>query len=114
MKNQRISIADDDHRVVQFRPRPGGNPSPPPSEGVRPSATILPIRHDLAQYEREHDEAADDFRHRMLTNLAALGFTVALTVAGIWLATSIAELRRNQDCALVGRRDCTPIAAPSG
>ena len=37
----------------------------------------------------------DDFRHRMLANLAAFAFTVALTAIGIWLALSIAELRKN-------------------
>ena len=30
----------------------------------------------------------DDYRHRMLANLAAFAFTVALTAIGIWLALS--------------------------
>ena len=57
---------------------------------------------------------ADDFRHRMLTNLAALVFTVALTGLGIWLAVSIADLRSTQDCVLMGRRDCARISTPAG
>lgn len=57
-------------------------------------------------------DETDDFRHRMWANLAALAFTVALTAIGIWLATSIADMRQLQDCALTGRRFCAPIAAP--
>ena len=42
----------------------------------------------------------------MLANVAAFAFTVALTAVGIWLAMSIADLRKTQDCVLMGRRDC--------
>ena len=64
---------------------------------------------DLSRYERPRDEP-DDFRHRMLANVAALAFTVALTAIGIWLAVSIADLRKTQDCVLMGRRDCARIS----
>ena len=47
----------------------------------------------------------------MLANIAALAFTVALTAIGIWLAVSIADLRKTQDCVLMGRRDCARISA---
>ena len=47
----------------------------------------------------------------MLANVAALAFTVALTAIGIWLAMSIADLRKTQDCVLMGRRDCARISA---
>src|SRR5258708_13108914 len=66
---------------------------------------------DLARYERDQDEP-DDFRLRMLANVAAFAFTVALTAIGIWLAMSIADLRKTQDCVLMGRRDCAHISAP--
>ena len=68
--------------------------------------------NDLSRYERDRDEP-DDFRHRMLANIAAFAFTVALTAVGIWLAVSIADLRRTQDCVLMGRRDCVRISTPS-
>ena len=42
----------------------------------------------------------------------ALAFTIALTAIGIWLAVSIADLRRTQDCVLMGRRDCVKITTP--
>jgi hypothetical protein len=61
----------------------------------------------LAKYEG--GEADDNYRHRMLVNFAALAVTVALASAGIWLAIQIAEMRKNQDCYLSGRRNCTPI-----
>ena len=64
---------------------------------------------DLSRYERPREEP-DDFRHRMLANIAAFAFTVALTAIGIWLAMSIADLRRTQDCVLMGRRDCVRIS----
>ena len=68
---------------------------------------------DLARYERDRDEP-DDYRHRMLANVAAFAFTVALTAIGIWLAVSIADMRKTQDCVLTGRRDCARIYAPQG
>jgi hypothetical protein len=98
--------------VVSFRPRtsahpPGRQPEPEPS-GAKPAA------NDLSGYERPREEP-DDFRHRMLANIAALAFTVALTAIGIWLAVSIADLRKTQDCVLMGRRDCARISVmPQG
>jgi hypothetical protein len=104
MKNQRIGIPeDDDHRVIPFRPR-----SAPAATPSYHAASHLP----QPQRVRPRDESPEDFRHRMLANGAALAFTVALTVVGFWLATSIADMRRTQDCVLMGRRDCAPIAAP--
>jgi hypothetical protein len=64
---------------------------------------------DLARYERNREEP-DNFRQRMLANLAAFAFTVALTAVGLWLAMSIADLRRTQDCVLMGRPDCIRIS----
>jgi hypothetical protein len=68
-------------------------------------------RLDLSRYEKPREEP-DDFRHRMLANIAAFAFTVALTAVGIWLAISIADLRKTQDCVLMGRRDCVRISTP--
>ena len=77
---------------------------------------IDPIEHgglarDLSHYERDREEP-DDYRQRMLANIAAFAFTVALISIGIWLAMSIANLRRTQDCVLMGLRDCVRISAP--
>ena len=111
MNNQRPISSDDEHRVLQFRPRTSS--SPPVHRG---SGTVQPLRAppeplDLSRYEQPRAEP-DDFRHRMLANIAALAFTIALTAIGIWLAVSIADLRRTQDCVLMGRRDCVKITKP--
>ena len=110
VKSQRPIAADDEHRVLQFRPRNPAHPrglktDPPiPARHERPAPEPL----DLSRYEREREEP-DDFRHRMLANIAAFAFTVALTAIGIWLAMSIADLRKTQDCLLMGRRDCVRV-----
>jgi hypothetical protein len=38
---------------------------------------------------------------------------VLLIVAGLWIANRIAEMRKNQDCVLSGKRNCAPIEIPS-
>jgi hypothetical protein len=111
VKTQRPIITDDEHVVLKFRPRtsaqpPGGREEP--GQVKAPNKTS-PAANDLSRYERPRDEG-DDFRHRMLANVAALAFTVALTAIGIWLAVSIADLRKTQDCILMGRRDCARIS----
>ena len=45
----------------------------------------------------------------MIVNAAAFVFVIALIGAGLWLADTMAQLRRNQDCALSGRRNCVPV-----
>lgn len=105
MKAQRpISADDDDHRVIPFRPLVAPHPAP----GRRP----MPPDNDLARYERSDEP--DDFRHRMWANLAAFAFTALLTAIGVWLATSLADLRNAQDCVLLGRRDCAHLVTPHG
>ena len=37
---------------------------------------------------------------------------LALMVVGLWLAKNIADLRKTQDCVLMGRRDCVRISVP--
>jgi hypothetical protein len=107
VKTQRPITTDDEHRVLKFRPRTMARPPGAPVQ--QPDISREP--NDLSRYERERDEP-DEFRHRMLANLAALAFTVALTAIGIWLAMSIADLRKTQDCVLMGRRDCAHISTP--
>jgi hypothetical protein len=113
VKTQRPVISassEEEHRVLQFRPR-----TPSPTTGPRRNLNE-PVRrfeaaNDLSHYERDREEP-DDFRQRMLANVAAFAFTIALLAIGIWLAMSIASLRRTQDCVLMGRHDCVRISAP--
>ena len=123
MKNQRPIATEEEHRVLQFRSR--GTPQSPPAltSAWRGNAAVTPLHHDsapepvalprldLSRFEKPREEP-DDFRRRMLANIAALAFTVALTAVAIWLAISIADLRKTQDCVLMGRRDCVRISTP--
>lgn len=113
MKTQRPIISDDEHQVLQFRPRTSPQPSGRRGGGIVQPLHAQPVPEplDLSRYEQPR-EPPDDFRHRMLANIAALAFTIALTAIGIWLAVSIADLRRTQDCVLMGRHDCVKITTP--
>jgi hypothetical protein len=120
VKTQRPIVSDDEHVVLKFRPRtsahlPTHRDEQDSAKTTNNKAAITrPAANDLSRYERPRDEG-DDFRHRMLANVAALAFTVALTAIGIWLAVSIADLRKTQDCVLMGRRDCARISVtPQG
>jgi hypothetical protein len=113
VKTRQPVASDEEHRVLKFRPRTLAHP---PGRRGEPAGQIQserggPPPQDLSHYERDREEP-DDFRHRMLANLAAFAFTVALTAIGIWLAMSIADLRKTQDCVLMGRRDCAGISTP--
>jgi hypothetical protein len=104
----RSSGADDEHRVVPFRPRKTARVGHSPNRPPRPDdAPASPVR-DLAQYESENGHE-DNYRHRMMVNVAALLVTAGLALAGVWLALQIADMRKNQDCVLSGRRNCMPI-----
>lgn len=74
------------------------------------SAAPSPV-NDLAKFER--DEGIDDYRHRMKVNLAAFMVVLALIGAGLWLAETMAEIRKNEDCVLSGRHGCMPIEVPT-
>ena len=96
MPDREPSTSENEPRVVQFRRGSGGAPSP----------TRSPVE-DLTKYERS--EGSDDYRHRMIVNFAAFFAVVALIGVGIWLADTMAAMRKNQDCVLSGRRGCAPV-----
>jgi hypothetical protein len=113
VKTQQPITSEEEHRVLKFRPRTLAHPPgrrADPGDQVQ-SENAGQDANDLSRYERDRNEP-DDFRHRMLANIAAFAFTVALTAIGIWLAVSISELRKTQDCVLMGRRDCAQISTP--
>jgi hypothetical protein len=85
------SPQDDNGRILRFRHRRSDELAPP----------------DLAKFQRGREP--DDYPHRMLMNVAAVTVITLLIGIGLWLATSIADLRKNQDCALSGRRNCATI-----
>jgi hypothetical protein len=113
VKIQQPIASEEEHRVLKFRPRtladPPGHRGDLGDQAAQNDLQQEP--NDLSRYERDRNEP-DDFRRRMLANVAAFAFTVALTAIGIWLAMSIADLRNTQDCVLMGRRDCAHISTP--
>lgn len=96
MAEQKPFSSEDDSRVVDFR-----------TGSVRTRPPVTPPVEDLAKYERGEDP--DDYRHRMLVNAAAFLAIVALIGIGVWLADTMATMRKNQDCVLSGRRGCSPV-----
>jgi hypothetical protein len=98
----RPSSSEPEGRVLPFRPRGALFARPVP----RP-----PTVPDLEKYEQAPGEP-DDFRHRMVMNGLGLVVTVALVGAGIWIADVMAHMRKDQDCALTGRSNCTHVDAP--
>ena len=57
-------------------------------------------------------EPPEDQGNRHVENAVMLGFFVVLVAAGIWLLGTMADLRKVQDCAAQGRRNCADIDVP--
>jgi hypothetical protein len=53
-----------------------------------------------------------DQGNRALENAVMLGFVVVLVAAGVWLLGTMADVRKAQDCAAQGRRNCATIEIP--
>jgi hypothetical protein len=91
-------------QIVKFEPR-------------RPrsrSFAVQPVEDDLddfARFEQEQDEPID-YRHRMIMNLIALAILISLVGLGVWIADTISDLQRQQDCLMQGRSNCAPIEIP--
>jgi hypothetical protein len=88
--------SDTESRVLLFPRRGSRAPLSAPSQA-----------DDLAKFERGDD--TDDYRHRMKVNVAAFVVVLLLIGAGLWLAETMAELRKHEDCILSGRHNCTPV-----
>jgi hypothetical protein len=57
-------------------------------------------------------EPPEDQGNRSIENAVMLGFFVVLVAAGVWLLGTIADVRKAQDCAAQGRRNCNIIEIP--
>lgn len=77
---------------------------------VQPRAQDESPVEGVGKYAR--GEEPDNYRQRMINNALAFAFCVVLVVIGVWLATVIAEMRKNQDCVLSGRRNCANVITP--
>jgi hypothetical protein len=94
-------------QVLRFEPRQPGKPA-------REAFTIEPAEDDIdefARFEQEQDEPID-YRHRMIMNVIALAIVTLLVGLGVWIADTISDLQREQDCLMQGRSNCAPIEVP--
>ena len=61
--------------------------------------------------ERE-PEPPEEEGNRAVENAVMFGFFALLVAAGIWLLGTMADVRKVQDCAAQGRRNCSTIEMP--
>jgi hypothetical protein len=61
---------------------------------------------------RAEPEPPKDQGNRNVENAVMLGFFIVLVAAGIWLLGTMADIRKVQDCAVQGRRNCATIEVP--
>ncbi len=92
------------------RPSPPVAPSQPADDAIEAFGDDLP--DDLAKYEQDQDEIVD-YRQRALMNVIALVVLAFLVSTGVWLADTIADMERDQDCMMQGRVNCAPIELPA-
>jgi len=107
-------------RVLQFRPRERSGDGPayrlagsaaPARESNEPESDLL---EDLAQYEQDQEDDENiNYPQRMLMNVIAVAVVTMLIAVGVWLADTIADRQRDQDCVLQGRQNCAPIQVPA-
>ncbi|MGX1107872.1 MULTISPECIES: hypothetical protein [Bradyrhizobium] len=57
-------------------------------------------------------EPPEDEGNRSIENAVMFGFFVVLVAAGIWLLGTMADIRKVQDCAAQGRRNCATVEFP--
>jgi len=58
-------------------------------------------------------EPPEEEGNRTIENTVMLAFFTVLVVAGIWLLGTMADVRKVQDCAAQGRRNCGTIDVPA-
>jgi hypothetical protein len=103
-------------QVLRFRPRERlerafARPARPASEPAEPVSELF---DDLAQFEHDREEEENiNYPQRMLMNVIAVAVVTILIGVGVWLADTIADMERDQDCVLQGRQNCAPIEVPA-
>ncbi len=111
----------DEHHETPRKPSPEVTGKVIPFEPRRPGSRPRQLHHSSlpsrppGTRSDEHDpdnEQRDDFRHRMKTNAATVVVVGLLIWCGLWLADTLAQMRKTQDCVLSGLRNCAPITLP--
>lgn len=67
----------------------------------------------MADSGEEKPQAPEGEGNRAVENAVLLGFFVVIVAAGIWLLGTMADVRKAQDCAGQGRRNCAAIDVPA-
>jgi hypothetical protein len=98
-------------QILQFRPRQRAEPNGAAHAVEDPDDGALP--DDLAAYEQDRDDEPVNYTQRMLMNVIAIAVVCLLIGVGVWLADTIANMEREQDCVLQGRQNCAPIEVPA-
>jgi len=106
MNSQEQQRDEEKGRIILFRPR---IPRARNDNLRRPGPLRSPVE-DLSKYEQAREN--ESYRHRMVNNLLAFAVLSLIVYCGIWLANTMAQLRTDQDCALMGRTNCAPIRVP--
>ena len=104
----KVDEAQGSAQILQFQLRrrvPAAVPRP-----VVAAEDTEPL-DDLAQYEQE--DLHVNYRHRMLMNVMAVMVVTALVGAGVWIADTIEDMQKAQDCVMQGRQNCAPIELPA-
>lgn len=103
-------------QVLQFRPRlrlterAVANRLSSRERLAEPADDPIDQVDHLAQYEQDQEEDQTiNYPHRMLMNVIAVAIVSVLIGVGVWLADTIADMERDQDCVLQGRQNCAPI-----
>jgi hypothetical protein len=80
------------------------------------AATFTVIRQSrdrpMSEGGEERGKPPEDEGNRNVENAVMLGFFAVLVAAGVWLLGTMADIRKVQDCAAQGRRNCVAIDVP--
>ena len=96
---------DDRGRILPFQ-RPGKPRATVPQSADRGT----PVK-GVEKYGSAGEP--DNYRQRMINNGLAFAACIVLVLIGVWIAETMAEMRKKQECVLSGRRDCASIVTPS-
>jgi hypothetical protein len=77
------------------------------------AVTFIFIRQNrdrlMSEVGKERDKPPEDEGNRNVENAVMLGVFAVLVAAGVWLLATMADVRKAQDCAAQGRRNCATI-----
>ena len=66
----------------------------------------------MSEGGEEQGKPSEDDGNGNVENAVMLGFFAVLVAAGVWLLVTMADIRKVQDCAAQGRRNCVVIDVP--